>query len=196
MFNGLQHRIGLGAGRWRLPPAEQSPQTGQGAPQLSPQLIHRLQSKWQAGFLRRRLGRESRQSLRQPPPHQRRGQGVMWQHVSQENGKGLSTAAAPSAIGTKHALSARPLLGAIKRIIAVKNAVPVQSPALLAVRARQLLERKSCASSSWQSRTNRKNGRCIRFCCLSRTRFVQSFQTALPTAQLGSMGLWKGRGRH
>jgi hypothetical protein len=34
--------------------------------------------------------------------------------------------------------------------------VPVQRLAPLAVRARQLLERKSCARSSWASRTNRK----------------------------------------
>jgi len=180
MFHALPHRISLGAGRWRLLPAEQSPQPVQTTPQLAPQLVRRLQRKGQSGLFCRRFGRESRQPLYQPLPQQVRGQRVTRQHVRQENGKGLPATAAPSTIGTKHPLSAHMFFGAIKRVVAVENAVSVQSLALLAVRARQLLERKNCAWSSEESRTKRKNGCDIRSCCLSQTGFVQHFSDGTP----------------
>src|SRR5208283_940146 len=63
MFHALQHRIRLGAGRWRLLLAEKSPHPIQTASQLTSHPIHRFQGKGQIGFLCRRLGRESRQLL-------------------------------------------------------------------------------------------------------------------------------------
>ena len=157
MFHALQHRIGLGAGRRRLLLAEQSPQSVQTTPQLAPQVVHRLQGKGQSCFFSRCLARKSRQFLDQPLPYQGCGQCVTRQRVRQENGKGLPATAALSAIGTEHPLSAHAFFGAIKRVVAVKKTVPVQSLAPLAVRARQLLERKSCAWSSWTSRTKRRS---------------------------------------
>ena len=71
--------------------------------------------------------------------------GVDAEDVRQENGKGFPTAATLTAIGTKYPLSPYTFFGAVRRVVAIKNAVPVQSLAPLAVRARQLLERKSCA---------------------------------------------------
>jgi len=58
-------------------------------------------------------------------PKQRGREGVTWEHLGPENGKGASAAAALAAIGTKDALSPGRLAVGFDGIVAVEQAVPV-----------------------------------------------------------------------
>jgi hypothetical protein len=143
MFNTLQERFALGAGRGRLFLAEPSAQAIQGAPQLGSQPINCFQGKGQLNLFRRRLGRGAGQLLQEPLPEQSRAHRVAWQNIGDKKGEGLATAAALAPIGTKYPLPAKPFPGAIRRIVPEKKTVAVQRLRATAAGAALLLERKS-----------------------------------------------------
>jgi hypothetical protein len=78
-------------------------------------------------------------------------------------------------VGAEHPLAPESLAGRRQGIIATQEAVPVQRADSFAVRARLLLERKSCCFSSRSSRAKQKSELDIRRCCQSTTRFVELF---------------------
>jgi hypothetical protein len=153
MFQGLQQGIGLHIDRRRLFAAEPGAKTIQLLTQFAPQLIDRFQRKRQPHFFSGSFEGKPRQQLHQPLPHQRSGQGVPWQNLSQDNGKSPSTTAAPSAVGTKHPPTTDHLAAGLRRIVASQNTVPVQRFNLAAAGAALLFERKSRAFNSSLSRT-------------------------------------------
>ena len=77
------------------------------------------------------------------------------QHFIQEDGKRVSAASALATVGAKKPLTPSPASARVSRVIAEKQAVPVQRLRSAAVRAAPLLERKSCALSCSSSETNR-----------------------------------------
>lgn len=153
MLHGLQKRIDVRAGGWRLFPAQARPHMIQLVLQLASQPVERFQRKGQTQFLHRRLHRAARQQDRQPLPQQRSGHGVAGQHVGQRHGKGAPTTAPLAAIGAKHPLPPLAFGRHGGRIIAVKLAVPVQCFRAAAMRAPRLLEGKSDLSNSGRSLT-------------------------------------------
>jgi len=175
MFNGLQQWIGLRTGRRHLPLAQPGANHIQLLTQFAPQPIHRFQREGQPQFFRRRLERTARQQPDQQLPKQRGGKSVARQNLGQTKGKRASTTAALPTIGTKDPLAAPHLAIGSYRVIAMKKAVPVQRADSFAVRARPLLEQKSCVFSSRSSRTKQKSDCGIRPCCLNPTGFVQLF---------------------
>jgi hypothetical protein len=152
--------------------------------QIASQPVHGFQREGQPQFFRRRLERKSRQQPDQQLPEQRGGKGVTRQNLGQTKGKRASATAALPAIGTEYPLAPEPLAGGCRQIIAAQDAVPVQRVGSAAVRARPLLERKSCDFSSPSSHTKQKCELDIRPCCLNPIRFVEHFLTALLAAQL------------
>lgn len=78
---------------------------------------------------------------------------MAWQNVRQHEGKSFAAAATLPAIGTKHPPAANRLTADLNRIVAAKNAVPVQGFTLAAAGAALLFERKSRVFNSSWSRT-------------------------------------------
>jgi poly-gamma-glutamate capsule biosynthesis protein CapA/YwtB (metallophosphatase superfamily) len=68
---------------------------------------------------------------------------VTWQNVGQKNRKRFPTTATPPAIRTKYPLATHILAAGLRRIIAMKKAVPVQGFNSAAAGAALLLKRKS-----------------------------------------------------
>ena len=122
---GLEQRIGVSARRRRASSCQPRAQRVQISQQSPPQPIYRFQSEGQPQFLGGGFERKARQHFDQPSPHQRSGQGVTRQNISQDEGKRLSATAAPAAIGTKHPLAPDQLAAGLGGIVAPQNAVPV-----------------------------------------------------------------------
>lgn len=153
VFHGLQQRIAVGAGRGCLFAAKPGAYQVQLPAQSPPQPVHCFQREGQPEFFHRRFERTARQQAKEQLPKQRRGEGVARQNLRQTNRKGSSATAAPAAIGAEHPLAPNGLGAGLSWIVAAKDAVPVQRANSLAVRARLLLERKSCVFRSWSPRT-------------------------------------------
>ncbi len=196
MFHRLQQRVRLRTGRGWLLAAQPGAKQVQFPAQFPPQSIDRFQGERQPQFLRRGLERSARQQPDQQLPKQRSRDGVARQNLCQQDGECPPASTAPAAIGAEHPLAPESLAGRRQGIIAAQEAVPVQCADSFAVRARPLLERKSCVFKSRSSRTKQKSECDIRPCCLSMARSVELFLTALPTACLGCMRSWQRKGRH
>lgn len=145
VFQGLQQRIGLQTDRRRLFAAKPGAKTVQLRSQFASQLIERFKGEGQPHFFGGGFERKPRQHLHHPLPHQRSGQGVTRQNVGQDDGKSPATTAALTAIRTKHPLAADALAAGLRRIVAPKNAVPVQRFNFCAAGAALLFEGKSRA---------------------------------------------------
>jgi len=78
---------------------------------------------------------------------------VARQNVSQHEGKSFAAAATLPATGTIHPLATGRLAADLNRIVAAKNAVPVQGFSFSAAGAALLFERKSRVVNSSSSRT-------------------------------------------
>lgn len=153
MVESLQHRIGVGACRWREFAAKPFPQRVQPAPEFAPQPIPRFQREGQRELLHGSLERKSGQQLHQPSPQPRSGESVTRQNIGQKKGEGASATATLTPVGTKHPLAPeRPPVGRVG-IIAQQTTVPVQRPDAAAMRTRRLLEGKSWSFNSGRSRT-------------------------------------------
>jgi len=125
MFDGVGQRIGLGAGRRRLPLAQVTTELIQPAPQSLPQVVEGLQSERERlsrGFAAR-PGQPSQQEL----PQERGRHGVPRQDVGQVDREGVPATAPAATVGTEDPLAAGPLtiLVLTAGIVAVENAVPV-----------------------------------------------------------------------
>jgi hypothetical protein len=140
MLHGLQQWLTLPAhGGCQLPA---KPRSHPIQPTLQPtaQPINRFQGKRQPQFFNGGFDRQPGQQLHQPPPHQRRPQRVARQYIGQDKGKGPATTAAPPAIGAKHPLASDGPPAGLRRIVAAKDAVPVQGFNFSAAGAALLLE--------------------------------------------------------
>ena len=153
MLHGLQQRIGVRARRWWLFPAEPCPHQVQTPLQAASQPIDGFQGKRQPHAFSGGLERKARQHLHQPAPHQRSPQRMTRQNLGQEKGKRFPAATTLPAIGTKHPLTTNRLAAGLSRIVAAKNAVPVQGFNFPAAGAALLFERKSRKFNSSLSRT-------------------------------------------
>jgi hypothetical protein len=153
MFGGLQQRISLPTGRRRLFAAEPGAKTIQLSMQLTPEPIDCFQGERQFNFFGGGLERKPLQQFHQPLPHQRSGQRVTRQSLSQNKRKSFSATATPPSVGTKHPLAPDGLATGLNRIIAAKDAVPVQGLDFPAAGAALLFERKSWVSKSSTSLT-------------------------------------------
>ena len=156
MFHGVAERIGLKSGRGFLPEAQTGAQFRQTAAQTLQEMINRLQRKRQTQFLGGSFDADIGQQLKQEPAQQRGADGVAWQNIRQKNRKSLAATAATEAIGTKDPLAPRQEAAVIfGRIVAVKEAVPIQRFLPAAAWTALLFERKSSSFSFSRSRTKR-----------------------------------------
>jgi hypothetical protein len=191
MSESLEQRISVRALRRWLLAAEPGAKTIQLPTQFAPQLTDRFQGKRQSQLFSGGFEGKPRQHFYQPLPHQWSGHRVTRQNVGQHNGKSPPATAAPPAIGTKYPPAPDTLAIGLRRIVATKNAVPVQRFNLAAAGAALLFERKSRAFNSSLSRTKWNGIRNIHTCCPNAASLVELFLTALPDGATQFKQVWE-----
>jgi hypothetical protein len=121
-------------------------------------VIHRLQRKRQVERERGSADAGLREQRRQERPEPWGRERVPWQHCRQKQGERVPATAALAAVGAEDPLAPDRLAGGVGRIVAVKQAVPVQGFGETAAGTALLLERKSSCWRAGSSRTKRNLG--------------------------------------
>jgi hypothetical protein len=118
-------------------------------------VIPRLQRKRQVEAVRRGPDAGLREQRRQQRPRRRGRKRVPGQHRRQKPRQRASAPAALAAVGAEDPLAADRLAVGRRRIVAVKQAVPVQRLSVTAAGTALLLERNSSCWRAGSSRTKR-----------------------------------------
>ena len=118
-------------------------------------MIHRLQRKGQVERVRGGADAGLHEQHRQERPEPWGRPRVPWQHCRQKQGERVPATAALAAVGAEDPLAPDRLAGGRGRIVAEKQAVPVQGFGVTAAGTALLLERKSSCSRAGASRTKR-----------------------------------------
>jgi len=158
MLDSLAEGIGLRTGGRYLPATQNAAQFVQAPPQAGEQVIHRFQRQRQVERERGGADAGLREQRRQERPEPWGRERVPWQHCRQKQGERVPATAALAAVGTEDPLAPDRLAGGRGRIVAVKQAVPVQGFGVTAAGTALLLKRKSSCWRAGSSRTKRNLG--------------------------------------
>jgi hypothetical protein len=116
------------------------------------------------------------------------------QNISQKNRKSPATTTPLSAIGTKNSVTANGLLGAMQRIVPVKDTVTVQRLGAVAAGTALRFEGKSCCRNCSASRTKRIRALDMAAFAARERHSRRVFSDGAFAAELGCLGFME-RGR-
>ena len=194
MLHRLEQGIGLRTGGGRPLAGEQRAHVRQARAQSVQHMVEGVQRIGQAQPARHGLDRVALEQALQQGAQGGRPHGVPREDLGQEDGEAASAPAALAAIGAPHPLAALAVAFGAVRIVAVELAVGVEGFGSSALRAAELLERKSSAPSSSRLRAKRRSGSFMAPRCPNPSRRSSFFSTAPLAAGLGSVGAERGGG--
>ncbi len=158
MLDGLEERIAVGTVWRRFPVAEPNPNCVQAPTQSLEQMVDRLQRHRRFDLMESRPDGMACQQGDQQMSQDCGRDGMARQNSFQEDRAGAATTSAFAAIGAVDPLAADLAFVGLGRVIAVKQAVPVQRLGCTAVATAMLLERKTPTLSASMLLMNRGMG--------------------------------------